>query len=292
MRKLLQNTKGVCIIALQNIRAWGQNFRMVMLLMILVMVIGDFCVDVSEFARTINAPVNILGLLPSLYSQKAFFNHLLIQLGAVLMFSNAPFKGGNAQFAVMRTGYGKWCAGQILYIIAASGIYTLALFALTNIFTIGAGEYSLKWGKTLSTLFAAHSGLGTNMQERVKLQYTPLEALLHNMLLIFLLTVFIGLLVFFFSSVVGRSSGVIAGAAVVLLGLFPEYVENIPGAVKISPCSLSNLNFVTKKANASLYPSVGYAYAVLSGLVVLFIAANIFIYSNKKIRHYIYAAEL
>lgn len=75
------------------------------------------------------------------------------------MFSNAPFKGGNAQFTVMRRGYGKWCAGQ-MYIFAASGIFTVSLFALTNIFTLGAVSYSLKWGKTLSTLMSSRPGLG------------------------------------------------------------------------------------------------------------------------------------
>ena len=292
MKKLFRSVKSVAIIAAQDIRAWGQNFRMIMLLMILGMVIGKFCADVSEYARSIDEPVNVLGILPCLYSQRKFFNHLMIQLGIVLMFSNAPFKGGSAQFTVMRMGYGKWCAGQILYIFAASGIFTVSLFALTNIFVIGTAAYSLKWGKALSTLMASHSGVGTWISERIKPQFTPLEALLNNMLLIFLLAVFLGLLIFFFSSVVGRSSGVIAAAAVVLLGMYPEYAENIPRAVKISPCSLTNLDFVTKNSGMSFFPSLSYSYAVLSGLVILFIAANIIVYSNKKIRHYIYAAEV
>lgn len=292
MNKFLRNVKIIGIIAMQDIRAWGQNFRMIMLLMILCIVLGKRCIDIVEFARSINSPVNILGLLPLLYSQRSFFNHGIIQLGIVLMFSNAPFKGGNSQFTVMRTGYGKWCAGQILYIFIASGIFTISLFALTNIFSLGSAAYSLKWGKTLNTLMVSDYGLGRWIHERIGLQYKPLEALLHNMLLIFLLSVFLGLLTFFFSSVVGRSSGVVAAAAVVLLGLFPEYAENIPGAVKISPCSLSNLNFVTKENGISFYPGLSYAYTVLSGLVILFIAANIFVYSNKKIRHYIYAMEV
>lgn len=280
------------IIAGQDIRAWGQNFRMIMLLMILCIVLGKRCFDIAEFARSINSPVNVIGILPLLYSQKDFYNHLVIQLGIVLMYSNAPFKGGNSQFTVMRTGYGKWCAGQILYIFIASGLFTISLFALTNIFSLGSITYSLKWGKTLNTLMVSHSGVGANLHERIGLQYKPLEALLHNMLLIFLLCVFLGLLAFFFSSIIGRSSGVIASAAVVLLGMFPEYAEFIAGAVKISPCALTNLNYVTKENGIGFYPGLSYSYAVLIGLVILFTAANFFVYSNKKIRHYIYAAEI
>lgn len=292
MNKILRNIKSIGIIAGQDIRAWGQNFRMIMLLMILCIVLGKRCIEIAEFAVSINSPVNVIGLLPLLYSQARFFNPLIIQLGIVLMFSNAPFKGGNSQFTVMRTGYGKWCAGKILYIFTASGIFTISLFALTNIFSLVSAAYSPKWGKTLNTLMASRSGLGIWIPERVGLQYAPLEALLHNMLLIFLLSVFLGLLTFFFSSVVGRSSGVIASAAVVLLGMFPYYAENIPKAVKISPCSLTNLNYITKENGISFYPGLSYSYAVLSGLVILFTAANIFVYSNKKIRHYIYAAEV
>lgn len=277
---------------MQDIRAWGQNFRMIMLLMILCIVLGKQCAEIAEFARSINSPVNVIGVLPLLYSRPRSLNFIIIQLGLVLMFSNAPFKGGNSQFTVMRTGYGKWCAGQILYIFIASGIFTLSLFAFTNIFSLGLAAYSLKWGKTLNTLMVSDTGLGSHIPERIGLQFTPLEALLHNMLLIFLLAVFLGLLTFFFSSVVGRSSGVIASAAVVLLGMFPYYAENIPGAVKISPSALTNLNYVTKENGVSFYPGLSYSYAVLCGLVILFIAANIFVYSNKKIRHYIYATEV
>ena len=292
MKKLFRNVKTIGMIAAQDICAWGQNFRMIMLLMMLCTVLGKLCIDIAEFARSINSSVNVIGLLPLLYSQRSLFNHLMIQLCIVLMFLNAPFKGGNAQFTVMRTGYGKWCAGQILYIFAASGIFTVSLFALTNIFSLGSVSYSLKWGKTLSTLMNSRSGLGASISKRIGPQFTPLEALLHNMLLIFLLAVFLGLLTFFFSSVVGRSSGVIASAAVVLLGIYPEYAEFIPGAVRISPCSLTNLEFVTKETGKSFYPGLSYSYAVLGGLVLLFAAANIFVYSNKNLRHYIYAAEV
>lgn len=280
------------IIAWQDIRAWGQNFRMIMLLMILCIVLGKRCIDIAEFARSINSPVNIAGLLPLLYSQRTLYNHLVIQLGIVLMFSNAPFKGGNSQFTVIRTGYGKWCAGQILYIFAASGIFTVSLFGLTNIFSLGSITYSPKWGKTLNTLMTMDYGAGRPICLNIRLNFEPVEALIHNMLLIFLLCVFLGLLTFFFSSVIGRSSGIVAAASVVLLGIYPEFAENIPKAVKISPCSLTNLFYVTKENGVSYYPGLSYSYAVLIGLVILFTAANIFVYSNKKLRHYIYAAEI
>ena len=88
-----------------------------MLLLILVMVIGGFCADVSEYVRSKNSRVNILGLLPPLYSQRAIFNHPIKQLGIVLLPSNAPFEGRSARFIIIHThGLRKMVRGaEIVY---------------------------------------------------------------------------------------------------------------------------------------------------------------------------------
>lgn len=280
----------LCKIALQNIISWARNCRMLMLLLLICVIVSQFCTDIDDFSSSIRTQTNVLGILPYMYSSNLSYFRLVIQLGIILMFSNAPFKTDNSLFSVMRTGYTKWCIGQLLYIIGASLIYVISLFLLTNIFCIKTLGYSNSWGKTFATLRMMNDFVYP-ITEKIQLLYSPFEAFGHTILLIFMLSVFFGLLIFLMSSLIGRSSGLILSVMLVLLGLMPDFCS-IPALIaKLSPCSLTQISLLDK-TGMTLYPSVTYAYTVLGILIAVLIAANIFIYSNRKIRHKIYAAEV
>lgn len=285
-----QQIKCLYKIALQNIISWAQNYRMLMLLLLICVIVSQFCTEINDFSSSIGTQTNVLGILPYMYSNNLSYFRLIIQLGIILMFSNAPFKTDNSLFSVMRTGYVRWCIGQLLYIIGASLIYVFSLLLLVNIFCIQTLEYSSSWGKTFATLRMI-TDFKYPITEKIQLLYSPFEAFGHTILLIFMLSVFIGLLIFFMSSLVGKSSGLILSVAFVLLGLMPDFCS-IPALIaKLSPCSLTQIGLLDK-TGMTLYPSVTYAYTVLGILIGVLIAANIFIYSNKRIRHKIYAAEV
>ncbi len=290
MNKILQSAKCCAKIAAQNILSWAQNYRMIMLLLLLIVNVAQFSTELDTFAKGIGEKINGLGVFPALYNSSRS-GRLIIQLGIVLMFSNAPFKNKDSLFCVLRTGYAKWCVGELIYIVSASFIYTVSLFLITNILCVNNLFYSLSWGKTFTSAVDWRSKL--SISEKVVKQYQPLEALLHTMLLIFLLSVFFGLLIFLMSSLVGRSSGVVLAAAFVMLGLMPEsLLTQHPSLVaKLSPCSFTQLD-VVDKFGISTYPSLAYAYTAFIILIVALLSANIVIYSNKKIRHNIYAAEV
>lgn len=287
---MIKKTRCVLGIVLQNIHSWTENYRMLMLLLLLGTSVSMFCSEINNFSTSINIQTNILGILPYMYNNSKSYFRLIIQFGIILMFSNAPFKNNNTLFCVMRTGYVNWCIGQLFYVIVASLIYVLSLFLLTNLFCVQVFGYSNSWGKTFATLRMIKTFVYP-ITEKIQLLYSPLEAFLHTTILIFMLTVFLGFLIFFVSSLFGKASGLILAAALVLLGLMQEYCS-IPALVaKISPCSLTEIG-VLDKMGMTLYPSVSYAYTVLGILIVVMFAANIFIYSNKKIRYKICAMEV
>lgn len=278
-----QNLRCVFSIALRNIRSWAQNFRMLMLLLLLCVSVSQFCSEINDFSLSIGAQTNILGILPYMYSSNKPYFRLIIQLGIILMFSNAPFRNENSLFCVIRAGYKKWCIGQILYIVFASLIYVFSLFLLTNLFCIQMLGCSFSWGKTFATL-----RLTTNffypITEKIQLLYSPLDAFLHTVFLIFMLSVFWGLLIFLMSSLFGKSSGIILATAFVFLGLMPNFCSAPALIAKISPCSLTQISLLDK-TEMTLYPSITYAYAVLGVLIIALFAANIFVYGSKKVRH-------
>ncbi|MDE7230556.1 MAG: hypothetical protein K2N56_08765 [Oscillospiraceae bacterium] len=289
MKNILKNAKCCSKIAAQNILSWAQNYRMIMLLLLLGATVAQYCAELEPYSDKVRAEINGLAVLPVMYNSYISYFRVVIQLGIVLMFSNAPFKNADSMFCVMRTGYARWCAGELLYIVSASFIYTVSLFVMTNIFCVNKLTYSLKWGRTFTAMQDGTFGYGVH--SKVLLQYKPLEALLHTMLFIFLLSVLFGLLIFLMSSLVGRSSGVFIASALVLLGLMPNFTQRPALIAKLSPCSLTEIS-MTDKLGISYYPSLAYAYTVLCVLIVILFSANIIIYSNRKIRQNIYAAEV
>ncbi len=286
--RFLQNVKCSAIISLFGIKSWAENKRMLTLALVLAIMSAKFCSEVNEFAKSIGSSTNVLAVLPHMYNNRFF--RLNIQFGIVMMFSNAPFHRDDSLFCVMRSGYKKWCVGQLFYIIISSIIYVLFIFLSTAFFSISTLGFSSEWGKTFATL-AQTSSIKYEISEGIQIQYTPLSALLNTMALLSFLTIGIGLLIFLLSNLIGRGTGVISATALILLGVVPDYTQFPALTVRFSPCSLTQLarfdNFGYTK-----YPSIGYAYAFLTIMVAALLIANVFVYFNRKIRFYAYSMDI
>ena len=100
-----------------------------------------------------------------------------------------------------------------------------------------------------------------------------------------------GLLIFLLGNLVGRGAGVLAASALILLGLLPNYTQYQALAVRFSPCSLTELRRLDS-TGFTKYPDLTYAYIFLGVMTLILLTANIFIYSNKRIRFYAYNMDV
>ncbi len=286
--KILGEIRCCFKIAQANIWLWLGNKRMLMLILLLSAIAAPFCFEVNEFSKSIGASTNILAILPNIYSIRYF--RLCIQFGIILMFSNAPFRSENSLFYVIRTGYTKWCVGQIIYIIVSSVIYVAMLLLLCIIFTLPTFGVSFTWGETFSTL-AQTSSSSYRLSYGLLIKYTPIEALATTAILLLLLSILLGMTMFLFSSVIGHGSGVIVATTIILLGLVPDMTQNPILIIKLSPCSLTQIGNLDS-TGISAYPSFDYAFILLLANVIILISVSILVYSNIKIRHYVYSTEV
>lgn len=273
--------------AIQGIKSWTENWRMAMLLLLMFVTVAEFCNNVNDFSSRINEATNALAVLPHLYNNQYF--RLVIQFGIILMFSNAPFRNANSLFCIIRTGYKKWCVGQLIYIVTASILYTTLFFLLTIVCTVPTLGFSFSWGKTFSTL-AQTDGFPLNIEYKIHLLYKPVDALLNTCLLLMLLSIFLGFLMFLLSSVFGKGAGTISATSIVLLGLVPAFSSNPAGVARFSPCSLTQIALLDS-SGISGYPTVSYAYIFFGIALFLMATLTIAIYSNRKIKHRIYTME-
>ena len=274
--------------ALQEIKTWTENWRMAMLLLLMFVTVAEFCNNINDFSSRINEATNAFAVLPHLYNNQYF--RLVINFGIILMFSNAPFRNSNSLFCLIRTGYKKWCVGQLIYIVIASFIYTTLFFLLTIVCTVPTLGFSLSWGKTFSTL-AQTEGLPLNIQYKIHLLYKPVDALLNTCLLLLMLSIFMGFLMFLLSTIFGRGAGTIVATSIVLVGLVPAFSSNPAIVARFSPCSLTQIALLDN-SGISGYPTVSYAYIFFGISLILMATLTITIYSNRKIKHRIYAMEV
>ncbi len=106
---------------------------------------------------------------------------LPIMLGYALLISDAPFRNGQQQFVLLRTGKRTWLWGQILYLLILSVLFPVLLWILSWIFMLPALEWSLEWGPGITTAAVTGNYGGYSwiaMEYGCMKNATPLEATL------------------------------------------------------------------------------------------------------------------
>lgn len=215
--------KTIFRISAQNFRKWQTDYRIWTITVFLVVMTLMYVDDIKKVAELTGGGVPVW-IFPFLYSH--FYTKVLFMLPVVLMFCDAPFVDKNQLFIMMRTTRTKWLCGQILYIILASGVYFLFIFAVSILSTVFCGDCSLEWGKTLTAL-AYDSTVSHDVEvyslsvSRIVVEYfTPLLACFYTFITSWLSAVFLGLVVFVCNLFTdSRIWGIAAGSFFIVLSI-------------------------------------------------------------------------
>jgi len=273
--------KTIFRISAQNFRKWQTDYRIWTIAVFIIIMTLIYVDDIKKVSYVTGSEVPVW-IFPFLYSQ--FYTKVLFTLPVVLMFCDAPFVDKNQLFIMMRTTKTKWLCGQILYIILASGVYYLFIFAVSILSTVFYGDYSLEWGKTLTALaynssVAYEANVYSLSVSRIVVEYfTPLSACFYTFILSWLSAVFLGLLIFICNLFTGsRIWGIAASSFFIVISLSAKGIRNMD---RFSPVTWSTLDGVDV-GGLTLRPSFGYcisAYTVLiAGMATL-----LFIFGRKK----------
>jgi hypothetical protein len=205
----------------------------------------------------------------------------VIQFGVVLLFCNAPFVSANSAFVIIRTGYKKWFAGQILYVFFASFLYTSFVFLSTVISVLPNLTFEKNWGKVFATLAQTSHDVPFNFEYGMHLKYDVSGAIVHTMLLLFLFSFMLGMLIFLLNSFINKASGMIASTSIILFSFAADWSTWNPiSIIRISPSSLTALMNLDNKG-FSEYPSLNYAYMALLSMSALFIILTFIVIMTK-----------
>jgi len=196
------------------------------------------------------------------------YSGTIMLFGLVLLFCDAPFMDAGQTLTMLRSGKCNWCAGQLLYIaICTFGYFTL-IFAVQCIILSPSLTFQGEWGKIISTF--AHNG------QRVGLIVFSTETIRHfdgitTTLLYFgklwLAGTLLGVTMFVLNLLSKRSIGAIAGAVLVLMQSFVNFVGSSPESVDVFYLSL--FSFI----QPMYYTGTNYVIAVYSALVIILTVA-------------------
>lgn len=214
-----------------------------------------------------------VGISPFLFPFFLSDDHvvLIVTLGAMLLFCDAPFIDLEQPYIVLRSGRKTWVWGQILYLAVASFLYTIFTFLMTLLLLLPKLELQFDWGKVIGTLVqtttGSEFGISIPFDRYVYFGYSPMGATGISLLLCFSVVLFLGVLMFYLNLRVNRMVGTIASGLLILWQLVIRKTATV--FVRLSPVSWMKLGQIDLDGS-TLYPPLSYVMIGLYAMILIF----------------------
>lgn len=256
----------------------ASNIRTYLVYILLYFYIRALISPINHFAQSV-------GYRPTPFAYVFLCNDeicaLFLALGAVALFSSAPFLSKMHKYLAIWTDHKALHLSHVLYICIASGIYVLFCVFSSVLPSIASGgiDLSTQWGKIWQTLAQTSAAQEFEMKigipAYIPSEYTPLQALGLTMFLQFFFVAFLGMISYIGNSI-HPSVGTILAAAISFLDI--TITNLLPYAwYHLSPLSLTRLGVLIGN---SVNKAPCLLYAVLF-LPILCIASGIYIVYSK-----------
>lgn len=265
----MDNLRSIVSMACNNFKKWNVNPRIYIILLGLFVYLYSRVVPIKEFCATFGYPITP-HVFPFLMSDQ--FSVMLIMLGVVLLFCDAPFIENEQPYSIIRSGRKAWLFSQLLYIVLASAVYFIVVIFISIIVLLPNVEFSLGWGKVIGTFaqtnVAPNHGISLNFDYYIMNSYTPVQAMLSSFLLAWLMGILLGVLMFTLNLCFSRAAGAIAASLLILLQMAVRSEMNL---FRFSPVSWVSLSRVDIKGT-TVFPSYPYIL-IISGIAILVLTA-------------------
>ncbi|MBP1994322.1 hypothetical protein [Paenibacillus eucommiae] len=242
---------------------------------------------ISDYASTVGVAVSPW-VFPYLLTTPIMFP--IYGCLTALLFCDAPFMDSHTPFLVIRTSRRNWVTGQLLYIVLAGFVYTTFFLLMSILVLIPNVQFSMDWGAVLKTIAfnpgsPAKYGITSLavIGGPVMTLFSAIQATLISFGLFWLVTIFIGVLIFCFNIVIGRMSGLVAAGVFTVIAYFSIFVGKLAfGNViyYVSPLNWSSMSYLDWGGTGSM-PSPVYAVGCLLGAILLLSIISVFVFCKK-----------
>lgn len=279
MSNLLKIWK-ICIL---NFRKWVVSPRVYVVAALILLFTNMVISPIVDLADSVEENVTPW-LIPFIMSDSYMI--IVIFVCAVLLFCDAPFTDEQQPYIIIRSNKIYWATGQILYIIVSGFIFSVFLFISVCINLIGVIDFSTDWGKIIGTLAQTDAGSQFNsyifFDYSIMISFSAINATIITLILVWMTSVFIGLLVFFINTYLNSIIGPIVAFALVLFQYLLPIIR-IDFLYYFSPISWVNLRNIDFKG-ISFYPSFEFIIITLSVLIFVLILLVLVSYKKSEIK--------
>ena len=201
-----------------NYQKWLSSPRMLALALLIWLAMDASVGELANFARRQDLMITALGVYPLLSSN--LFIKLLINMGGLMLFCNAPFVDEMQPYLILRCGRGAWTIGQLMYIISGVLLYLIMLNGVAWLYLGGRGIFNNEWSNGLRTLMYLEGMEGSplffSVDPKLVLYFTPLNAWLMSMALDFMGLILVAGTTFIVNQAFSSNKGVIAAGILLL----------------------------------------------------------------------------
>ena len=263
----MDNIRKTLHIAGNNFKKWKTNPRYYVILLFLLGYINMMVSPIRAFCQETGYNIHPY-VFPFFLAEP--YSLLMVLLGLILLFCDAPFIEDGHPYIIMRSGRKVWTCGQLVYIALASLAYFAIVLFLTVVSLLPYLTFATGWGKVINTLTQTSSSwyqipipFDRSIVERLK----PGQAFLIELFLCWLLGTALGYLMFIVNMRIGRNGGPIIAAAV---AVFPLVVRRSDWWLHyVSPASWVSLS-VLNLSGSTTFPSFSYAVLALTIIIIAF----------------------
>lgn len=261
----MDSIKKVFFIAVYNMKKWPINPRIYIIALIELLFLHSLLHPISYFCQQSGYDVTIY-VFPYLMSNTNAV--LIVMLGVVLLFCDAPFTELDQPYIILRSGRSLWVFGQAAYILLASFLYFMIIVLLSVLLLLPHVTWGLEWGKVIGTFaqttVAIEQGIVVPFSFYIFNGYSPVMAMAISFFNCWLIASLLGMIMFLLNLNFSRFAGVLCA---VILVLWQAVVSNTwTGFSYISPVSWVSLGKIDT-TGTTLYPSLRYVWIVSSVLL-------------------------
>lgn len=258
-------------IAGAQLSKWKGQARIWIVLLFVPLVLHPALRPVWDMARAEGLPISPMGMVFVFNDMYGSALSMLFGIGAVVLFSDAPFYDTAQQQCLLRTGKRVWISAQFLYVGLLSIGYVLYWIAWVLLMLATQLDWTLEWGTLWKTLAYtnAHDVYGMVLDCPVALirQYTPMRSLLLSVGLRFSLCILLGCLTFAAGLLTRTNAGVYASLVLMMQDYLTMNGKGLP-YIWFAPASMSRLVMLDPRGTG-VQPTPSEALLILWGITLL-----------------------
>lgn len=226
-----------------NLRKMIANPKLYAILILLIMFTADRLGELSSFLYQYDVNISAFGLAGYLLSDVQIT--LLMVIGGMILFSDAPFINDDQLLLVIRTKRKEWIAGQQLYIHACSLLIVILMSIAPLLMFVGQLDFTNIWDRAINTLTQTNMGssYGVKVQfmRSLQLRFTPYSLFGTGLLFKWLSIDILAQIMFMVNAVQRKRYGIIITLSYTLLDISIEQMLSTE-LYKYSLVSLSRLS--------------------------------------------------